>query len=289
MVDIATALTTEMLLMARLGVDRSARRASLRAVSSRDFDETTAPPGELEAKSSTRRPHPASAIRRASGRFLEHVGNLKALDDDRAVALGVAGGERMEDVVALAANLSMQPIHAAHSLGAIVGSFLSPGNHTLRSGKSLECGLQGPWVFDESAVRISDQVGDAAIESDDGLSPRCRVRKLDFADHRDEPLVPVTANRTAFRSALERPVHDRSEVAEFRKTELVSHEAPYLGMRFGETETVSTLALPARSSSDPLEAALPGLIELDKSCAQTLRGTSARNGHSEQSALSSLI
>ena len=156
---------------------------------------------------------------------MQHVGSLKALDDDRTVALGVGGGERMQDVVALTANLAMQPVHVIHGLLPVVGSFLSPGHHTLGSGQALECDLQGLGVFDELAVRIGDQVGDAAVESDDGLDARRRLRKLELADDRDEPLVTVAADRAAFRFTLERPVHDRAHVAELGKSESISLRA----------------------------------------------------------------
>jgi hypothetical protein len=59
-------------------------------------------------------------------------------------------------------------------------------------------------------------------------------------------------------------VHDRAHVTEFGKPECTSHEAPDLGVRLDETEGISALALPARSSCEPLEAALPRLIELDQ-------------------------
>jgi len=181
MVDVATVRTMEVLLMARFGVDRSARRAGLRAVSRWDFDQVTAAPGELVSQKLDQATPSGVGNPTCKRTVAQHVGGLKMLDDNRAVALGIGGGERIQDVVALAANFSMQPIHATHSLLSVVGAFLSPGNHTLGSGESLECSLQGFGIFDESAVRISDQVGDAAVESDNGFGARRRIRKLDFA------------------------------------------------------------------------------------------------------------
>ena len=239
MVDVATVRTTEVLLVARFGVDRSASRAGLRAVSRLDFDQTTATPGELVAQKLDQMAPSGVGNSTRERAVQEHVGGLKALDSDRAVTLGIGGGERMQDVVALAANLSMQPGHAIHCLLPIVGSFLASGHHTLNFRQALQRGLQGFGIFDESAVRISDQVSDAAVESDNRFGARRRIRKLDFAHDRGKPLVPVTANRTAFRLAFERPVHHRAHVA--------------------------------------------------RSCAQTLRGTSARKGSSAQSGFSSLI
>ena len=69
MVDVATLRTAEILSVTRLGIDRSAGGACLRAVGSRDFDQTTAAPGELVAQELDQRLHPASAIRRASERL----------------------------------------------------------------------------------------------------------------------------------------------------------------------------------------------------------------------------
>ena len=116
-------------------------------------------------------------------------------------------------------------------------------------------------------------MGDTAVKSDDRLPARRRLRKLELAHDRDEPLVPVSPNRTAFRFTFERPMNDGSYVAEFGKTERASHQPPYVGMWLGETQGVSAPALPARRTSNPLEAALPGLIELD----QELRADIARH------------
>ena len=120
MVDVATVRTAEILSVTRLGIDRSAGGARLRAVVSWDFDQTTAAPGELVAQELDQAAPPGIGNPTRERTISEHVGSLKTLDDDRAVALGVGGGERMQDVVALTANLAMQPVHAAHSLLAVV-------------------------------------------------------------------------------------------------------------------------------------------------------------------------
>src|SRR5688572_28719323 len=57
---------------------------------------------------------------------------------------------------------------------------------------------------------------------------------------------------------------DRSQAAELGKAQGISHQAPHLGMRLGETEGVLAFAFPARSAREPLEAALPGSVELDQ-------------------------
>jgi hypothetical protein len=264
MVAVATVRAAERLSMARLGIDRSTGRAGLRAVRSGDFDQTTAAPGELVAQELDQAAPASVGDPTRQRTILQHVDSLKALDDDRAVALGVGGGERVEDVVTLAANLPMQSIHATHGLLAVIGSFLSPGDHALKSAQPLERRLQGLGVFDESPVGIGDQVGNAAVESDHGLGTRRRIRKLELAHDRDEPLVAIATNRAALGFTLERPMHDRAHVPQFGETERSSYESSYSRMRLDEPEGVSALAFPAWSPSDALEAALPGLIELDQ-------------------------
>src|SRR5262245_20835870 len=106
------ASTSEALPVARRGVDRAAGRAGLRAVSSVDCDELTAAPGELVAEHVDQAAPPGIGDVPRQVAILEHVFDLQALDHDRTVALGVGGGEGMQEVVALAANLAMEPIHA---------------------------------------------------------------------------------------------------------------------------------------------------------------------------------
>ena len=125
MVDVAAARTAKALKMTRLGIDGATRGAGLRTVRRGNFDQVATAPGELVAQELDQAAPARVSNSTRERTVLQHVGGLKALDDDRAVALGVGGGERMQDVVALAANLAMQPVHAAHGFFDC-RSFLSP-------------------------------------------------------------------------------------------------------------------------------------------------------------------
>jgi hypothetical protein len=57
-------------------------------------------------------------------------------------------------------------------------------------------------------------------------------------------------------------MNNRTQVTELGKAQRTSRQAPYLWMRLGDAEAIPALAFPARSTSKPLEAALPGPIEL---------------------------
>jgi hypothetical protein len=82
-------------------------------------------PGELVAKHLDQTP-PAS-IENSSGEpgaDLDHVSYLKALDDHRAVTLGVGARERMQSMLALPADLAMQPTNAKNGLCRFLEPFL---------------------------------------------------------------------------------------------------------------------------------------------------------------------
>ena len=246
MVDMPTAVQQNRS-ATRSGIDSPARSAGLRAVGGGYFDELPAAPGELVAKHLDESAPPGSADSPGKRATLNHVGNLKTLDDDRAVALGVGGGERVKEMVTLPADLAVQPVHAIDGLLSVLGSFLSPGDDALSSGKPLERGFEVFGVRDEIAVRVGDQMRDAAIEGDDRLGPRLWIGQLHLADDRGEPLVAFAPNRAGLRFALERSVHDSSQITELGKAQRRALEAPDLRVRLGETETV---ALPCASSAE---------------------------------------
>ena len=107
-VNVTAAGTAKALTVSRLGIDRTARGAGLGTVRRGNFDQLAAGPGELVAQeldqATPRRVGNAAREQTIS----DHVRGLKTLDDDGAVALGVGGGERVKEMIALAANLAVQ-------------------------------------------------------------------------------------------------------------------------------------------------------------------------------------
>ena len=118
MVGVGTAAATETLRRARARVDMTAGRASLRAEGSGHFDQLPSLPGELVAKHLDQAA--PACIQNSPGKpgaDLDHVSYLEALDDHRAVTLGVGARERMQSVLALPADLAMQPACGASIFG----------------------------------------------------------------------------------------------------------------------------------------------------------------------------
>ena len=85
-----------------------------------------------------------------------------------------------------------------------------------------------------------------------------------LTDQRGEPLVTIAPYGAGLGFAFERTVHDSSQISKLRKAERRALESPNLCMRLGESETVALPSLPAWSASYPLEATLPGFVELDQ-------------------------
>src|SRR6185436_6581903 len=158
MLGMSTVSATEALPIARRGVDGAAGGASLRAVRGGDFEKLAAAPRELVAEHLDQAAPSGVGDVPSQMAILEHVFDLQALDHDRAVALGVGGGERVQQMLALAANLAMQPTHAGYGLRSVFGSFLASGNDSLGLRKALEGSLQVLRIGNELTVGISHEL-----------------------------------------------------------------------------------------------------------------------------------
>src|ERR1700729_3075984 len=93
----------------RARINASARAACLTGVRGGHFDKLASGPGHLVAEH-LGKPSPASienAARETSVR-LDHVADLELLENDDAVALGVAAREYVKEMFALPTHLAMQ-------------------------------------------------------------------------------------------------------------------------------------------------------------------------------------
>src|SRR5687768_2082918 len=182
MVGVRTAGATEALRRARARVDVAARRASLRAEGGGHLHQLAALPGELVAKHLDQTaPACIQNPSGESGSDGDHVSYLEALDDHRAGTLGVGAREGMHRVLALPADLAMQPAHAVDGLLPIFGTFLATGDDALSTGQALQCAFEVSRVLYEMAVGVAHQVTDASIEGHDRLGSRSRRRDFELA------------------------------------------------------------------------------------------------------------
>ena len=98
MVDVVAARAAETLAVTRRAVNRSAGGTGLRTVSRGNFDQPTASQRELVAQELYQVTPAGVSDATCERMVLQHVGGPQTLDDDRVVALGVDGGERVQDV-----------------------------------------------------------------------------------------------------------------------------------------------------------------------------------------------
>ena len=218
-IEVTAAGTAKALTVARLRIDRATSGAGLGTVRRCYFDQLTAAPGELVTQELDQAGPPGVGDSARERTISDHVCGLQTLNDNCAVALGVGGGERVKQVVALAANFAVQPLHAKDGFLSIGGAFLSPRDDALSFGEPLQSSIQGLSVCNQLAIRVSDKIGDAAVQCDTGLCPRLRIWPLDLTDDRYEPLIAVAAKCATLGISLERPMHDGTQVAELRETQ----------------------------------------------------------------------
>jgi hypothetical protein len=246
-VDVPTAVT-------RLGavrgwhLDQSA--TGPRQLVSQAPDETT-PPGIKDT--------PGHAPTRA-----HHVINLKLLNNDRAVALGVGGAEIVDDELALPSHLAMNVGDASLGLLPVGRSFLLARDVALCPGKSGHCRGVESRGFDHVPVAVCDDVDHAPVECHYGLGSRRWVRHLNLASDAREPLVPVAPNGARLRLPLERPMLHHANAAKLGKAQARVVDLPSAGVGFADCRRLATLAFPARRPGNSLETTLPSTVKLDE-------------------------
>ena len=126
MVTVATTRTREDgLRRARERIHAAARAARLAGIRGGYFDHRASGPGHLVPEHvGELAPAGVEDASGEAGVRLDHVADLKLLEDDDAVALGVAAREYVKKVLALASHLSVQDGDAGLGLLAVLGSFL---------------------------------------------------------------------------------------------------------------------------------------------------------------------
>jgi hypothetical protein len=195
---------------------------------------------------------------------LGHASDVELFDDHCAVAISVGGRQLVQNVGTLAPHLAVEAHDANLGLLSVFRSFLTAGDGPLGSGETRERSVENCRIWNETAVGIGKQIGNATIYGDDGLVAMCRISDVDFADNRSEPLVAVATNSAGFGFAFERSVHDDAEVAELGEVESSFIEMKSFWMRFCQTDKIAPFVLPSRGAPEFFEAALPRLVEFDE-------------------------
>jgi hypothetical protein len=226
MVRVAAGAATKGFRRAGAGVDVPAGRARLRAVGGRHLDQLSALPGELVAKHLYEPAPPRIENSAGEARTcLNHVGNLKALDDHRAVAIGVGARELVQSVIALAADLAMQPSDASDGFLTILGPFLTTRDDALSTRQTFQRVLEVSRVGHETTIRIGHQLTNAAVERHHRLGLGCRLCHLELAEDARDPLVAIAPQGARLRLALEASVEDSLEVTELGEAQHRTIEA----------------------------------------------------------------
>jgi hypothetical protein len=140
-----------------------------------------------------------------------HAPNVELFDHDDAVALGQSCGLNMQEVLALAPDLSVQTHDAELGLLSPLGPFLSSGNDALRSGKPRHGALVEARIGSQVAVGIGQETGDAAVQGHDRLGAGGWLGQIDLAEDRGKPLVAIAAERAGLRFAFQRPIETAPE------------------------------------------------------------------------------
>ena len=151
----------------RLGVDAAACAARLAAVGGRHLDERAPRPRELVAEH-VREAGPSRVRDAASAATANHPRDVQLLQHDDAVALGESCRLDVQEVVALPPHLAVDASDASLGLLSVLRSFLPSADGALSVGESLERGFEVAGVGDHVAVGRGAEVGDAAVDGDDG-------------------------------------------------------------------------------------------------------------------------
>jgi hypothetical protein len=257
--------------------DMPASGACLRGISGRNLSNMPAGPRQLVAQALDKSapagvqdaPVQAGLLPDIAPRLLDgangtcgHALNMKLLNDDCAVALGVGGAEIVNEVLALPPHLVVDAGDASLGLVSVLGSFLFLGEAALSAREALHGVSVEFRRLDESAVAVGDDIDNTTIERDHWFDSNRRLDDLYFARNRREPLVAVAANGACLRLSFQRPMNDGADATELRKADSGSVNPPDLRMWLSHTETIAPLSFPVWSMRNPLEASLPSLVEL---------------------------
>jgi hypothetical protein len=255
----------EHLSLAGQRIDAPTGRARLRAVGGVNLRQLPPLPCQLVGEEFSEQA--PTLIEDASGEpsvSPHHVADLKVLDHDGAVALGVVVTELVTEVFPLPPNLSMQVGDTKLCFLSVLGSFLPLRNGALCAGESLEGLAVEVRGLEEQPVRVRDHVRYASVDGNDGLDLRKGVGNFNLADNRGEPLIAVSLERAGFGVAFDGSVNDGSKVAELWKTNGASVQPPSFRVRLTKPEEVSSSLLPSRSPHYALETTLPSLVEFNE-------------------------
>jgi hypothetical protein len=264
MVQVTTARTAESLTMARIRIDMFASKACLRAVGCWNFNKLPSTPQELVAEHLCEFA-PASPSNVASEvRVLNHATDIEPLNHDSSVALGIVMRELMQQMFTLPSHLAMDTSNASICFLPVLGSFLSSGSNTLCPGESSESLFEMLWIRNEFAIRISKQIRDPAIKSNDWLGTFLRLNYVDLAHETCKPLVSIASNGTGLWFTFQRAMIDTPSASNLRKTQISSVESPGLWVWLAKTKNISVFALPVGRLSESFETSLPRLIEFDE-------------------------
>lgn len=253
------------LAVAALLVDHAALGARLRGVGGGHLDDERA---RLDAFVSEHggeaRPTCAAYTPSETAANADHVLDAQRFENDDALALGVPLRLAVQDVVALATDFTVDAVQTRDRSRSILRSFLSTGDGSLRATEAFLGVAQVARVLDDAPIRVGQQVDTAAINSDGGLRRRHRFGDLDLANDRTKPLITVAFDSAGLRFADKWAVDDHAHWAYLREVQCLTVEAPYLRVRLGQSDYVTTAALPARGVGETPPTPLPCGVEVDE-------------------------
>ena len=258
---VPAAHTAEVFAVSAGGVDKPAGRTRLARVRGGDFDQASARRLQLVAEHGAER-RPSGAVDLAPESAAHHSLDVQLLDDHDAVALGVAGRENVENVLALTADLPVQRGDAHPRPGVAGGALQATADNAHRSRETTQTSLQVLRILDQRAVGVGQQVGHAAVDGDDRTHTERGLRKIPLALDDGEPLVHLTDERASLRDAEEGPVQDREDRAQLREHDARRRHTEDPGVWLGDIDDVPPLLLPPGTATEPLEVPLPRRIKI---------------------------
>src|ERR1700745_3596967 len=248
-----------------IGVNATAVAACLRTIRGRNFNKLSSVPRELVAQHARER-RPSGVINTAckTSACFDHVADLKFLDHDGAVVIGVAVTECVQEMFTLATHFTVQSHYADLRLLSVFRSFLASRDDTLGMRETLRSNTQMTRRFDDSAVGVSHYVNYTAIDRDNRFLALRGRDNFKFAHDRCKPLITVAFDRASLRRAFELSMYDGTNWSDFRKVQYIAIEPPDLRMRFTQSGNITPLALPMGLARKFFKAALPCFIQFDE-------------------------
>lgn len=193
-----------------------------------------------------------------------HVLDLQMLHHHLAVAISILVGKLVQHVVPLPAHLSHQTGYSTVSFVSVFGPLVFVAGAAFGAVQPVFGGFQVSRVLENSAVRISHNLGHTAVDSDSGFDRQAGVFDFEHARDRRKPLVSIPLDRAGLGRAFDRPVqHDRYS-PEFREYQRVVLNTEKLTMRLADAQHRAALLFPTRLATQLLEAPLPSFVQLGK-------------------------